>query len=165
MPARGLVAAAGNVAYCVPLTTTQYIRAYYPTREEDDPARRIFLQQMVLEPWPSEYQGSSNTQRGDQASQAGTANNPNTASTDPPSAVHGISSLAELALKPSIDHALETGNMQDIEQLLWLPVKAEAIMSILKAYNPFPGAALPLPAQVLDHLGLRRNVDHADLLP
>ncbi|KAG6915262.1 hypothetical protein DXG01_012423 [Tephrocybe rancida] len=112
-----------------------------------------------MEAWLSEYQGSSNTQRGDQASQVVTASNLNTASTDAPSAGLGISSLAELALKPSIDHALETGNIQDIEQLMWLPGKAEAILSMLKAYNPFPGAALLLLAQVLNYLGLRKHAD------
>ncbi|KAG6919679.1 hypothetical protein DXG01_002622 [Tephrocybe rancida] len=160
-----------NPSYCfsrrvpcrAPLTATQYIRAYYPAGETRDAAHEetilstiaaldgesILTLQMLKEAWPQEYP----SQPGDEAP----TSVHNSSSTATPSS--GISSLSDLALKPSIDHALETSNIQDIERLVWLPGRAEAIMSILKARNPFPDSAVPLLAQALNHLELNRNVD------
>ncbi|KAG6907305.1 hypothetical protein DXG01_009469 [Tephrocybe rancida] len=138
-----------EVPHRVPLTATQYIRTYYPAEEARDAAH----EESILSTIASLDNYSS--QRDDHVRASG--HDSSSTNTETPSP--GIDSLLHLALKPSIDRALEIGNIQGIEQLVWLPGKAKAIMSILKAHNLFPDSTVPLLAQVINHRELSRNVN------
>lgn len=68
-----------------------------------------------------------------------------------------IPSLAELSLKPAIEHSLIFGDTEELEQLVWLPGKAAAMIAHLKSANPFPDSGLSLLAKALG----QDNADHA----
>ncbi|KAG6876549.1 hypothetical protein C0992_012472 [Termitomyces sp. T32_za158] len=166
-----------NPAYCFafpkrsPLTATQYIRGYYPVPtpgEENDnmlpeevvldavvglEGERLVTLRMLAEAWPAEYHKRYKRD----------VEKPN--SKPDPGAVPAASQippLSELALKPTVVHALETGDTKDIEQLMWLPGKAQTMIEILKSYEPLSDLGVSLLAQAIDHLS-PENVDLSSL--
>ncbi|KAG6876863.1 hypothetical protein C0992_011536, partial [Termitomyces sp. T32_za158] len=159
-----------NPAYCfdstegIPLTATQYIRIYYPVPDEEDDneddhmmpeekvlnaivgleGERLVNLRMLAEAWPAEYneqyQADVESQNSEPDQGAVT-----TTSRIPP--------LSELTLKPTVIHALETGDTTDVERLIWLPGKAQTLIEILRSYEPcLPDSSVSLLAQIINHL-------------
>ncbi|KAG5642855.1 hypothetical protein DXG03_002032 [Asterophora parasitica] len=139
----------------VPLSATQYLRAYYPVpdaaqlededkreHEEDLRAliakfdgRRLMTLDMLAEAWPREYNAEGQTA-------------PHIDSGAPPVKPH-IPSLVDLSLRPAVERALSLGETEDIEQLVWMPGKAQAIVDILKALTPFSNSGVSLLSKAL----------------
>ncbi|KAG6890184.1 hypothetical protein C0995_010889 [Termitomyces sp. Mi166 len=160
-----------NPAYCfvflgqmIPLTANDYIRNYYQLPKSGKlkdsgemilsviaalEGERLVTLQMLVEAWPEEYKESLGKQINDQSTE------PELGPIAPDSLVP---LLSDLALKPTVEHALETGDTKDIEQLVWLPGKAEAIIGILKAHEPFPDSGVSLLAQAFKNLN-RGSID------
>ncbi|KAG5649011.1 hypothetical protein DXG03_000360 [Asterophora parasitica] len=91
---------------------------------ELDDARLVTLD-MLAEAWPGEYEAKGETAHID--------------SSAPPAELPSPS-LVDLSLGPAVDRALLLKQTEDTEHLL--PGKAQAIVDILKAHNPFPILAL-----------------------
>ncbi|KAG6875006.1 hypothetical protein C0993_011228, partial [Termitomyces sp. T159_Od127] len=105
---------------------------------------------MLAEAWPAEYSRHSKRRDENLKSELDPGTGP-AASQIPP--------LSDLALKPTIVHALETGDTKDIEQLIWLPGKAQTMIEHLKSYDkPLPESGVSLLAQIINHLS-PENVD------
>ncbi|KAG6882761.1 hypothetical protein C0992_010735, partial [Termitomyces sp. T32_za158] len=137
------------------LTPIQYIKLYYrvPDEEAIDAIvgledERLVTLRMLAEAWPAEYDEQNTSDVESQSSEPELGVVPG--SQIPP--------LSELVLKPTIIHALETGDTTDIEQLVWLPGKAQTILEILKSYELLPDSSVSLLAQVINHLS-PENVD------
>ncbi|KAJ7146263.1 hypothetical protein C8R44DRAFT_10800 [Mycena epipterygia] len=122
----------------VPLSAEQYAAAYsvpaYDTHVKSLRDERLMTLDVLAEAWPSEYTFSTTT--------------PSTVEDATPVSVP---SLADLALKPAIEHGLQTDETEELEGLVWHPGKAKHMLSILQCQNPFPDSGLSLLAKVLQH--------------
>ncbi|KAJ7699973.1 hypothetical protein B0H17DRAFT_271998 [Mycena rosella] len=147
--------AAVNVEGRVPLSAEQYARAYYPvpkgTKKEESGVKeteedvqkkidslrheRMMTLDVLVEAWPREYRPSVQTLVEDPA----------------PASTNSIPSLADLTLKPAVEHGIQTGETDELEALVWMPGKAGLIKSVLRTQNPFPDSGLPLLAKVVEH--------------
>ncbi|KAF7352889.1 hypothetical protein MVEN_01256200 [Mycena venus] len=161
--------AGGAVKDRVPLTAEQYCRAYYPVpkdsekdqegvkeTEEDvqkkiDALRdeRLMKLDVLVEAWPREYKSSVPTEPAEDA----TTDTPGVASNPVPS-------LADLSLKPAIEHGLETGETEGLEDLVWHPGKADLMWPILRNQKPFPDSGMSLLTKVVQHeVGSDKSLD------
>ncbi|KAJ7146261.1 hypothetical protein C8R44DRAFT_599276 [Mycena epipterygia] len=131
----------------VPLSAEQYIKAYYPDPESSEAKSlrvlekiealrdvRLMTLDVLAEAWPNEYESSTTI----------------------PSAVEDTTpasfpNLADLSLKPAVEHGVQTGETEELEGLVWHPGKANHMRSILQGQNPFPDSGLSLLAKVLQH--------------
>ncbi|GLB42883.1 hypothetical protein LshimejAT787_1203320 [Lyophyllum shimeji] len=172
-PAYCFVSATGleseeSVPHRVPLSATDYVRAYYPVPSEvdlkEERARlvedsvqqtiaaldgvKLVELEMLAEAWPQEYRNSLAAQK-DEATKA--VDDSEVPPVPPPVTADpaAIPSLADLSVRPAVEHALELGETEDIEQLIWLPGKAEAIIEALKPRDPFPDSGLDLLSKTL----------------
>ncbi|KAJ7742508.1 hypothetical protein DFH07DRAFT_836669 [Mycena maculata] len=148
--------AGGRVEERVPLSAEQYVRAYYRipsgTEKEDEHVKlteqdvqekidslrheRLMTLDVLAEAWPHEYKKPATTP---------------SAVEDTAPASTAFPNLADLSLKPAVEHAIQVGEIEELERLVWHPGKAKRIKSILQAQNPFPDSALPLLAKVVQH--------------
>ncbi|KAG6846915.1 hypothetical protein H0H93_011150, partial [Arthromyces matolae] len=108
---------------------------------------RLITLEMLAEAWKDEYLVLFLTQEGDTAERSESV------------AFPIIPPLSDLALRPAVDYALKCGDTGELEKLLWLPGKADAIFEILKKYQPFPDNAISLLSQGLNQV----NNGHVDL--
>ncbi|KAJ7146270.1 hypothetical protein C8R44DRAFT_656478 [Mycena epipterygia] len=121
----------------VPLTAEQYAAAY------SVPAHNIHVQSLrderlmtldvLAEAWPTEYTSMTTTSAVEDAAPV------------------FLPSLADLALKPAVEHSLQTGETEELEGLVWHPGKAKHMLSILQCQHLFPDSGLSLLAKVLQH--------------
>ncbi|KAG6819691.1 hypothetical protein H0H93_009603 [Arthromyces matolae] len=114
---------------------------------------RLIGLEVLAEAWPGEYQRRLAMQKKDDDNRDQATGGDDLATSTL------ISRLSDLTLKPAVDHAITSGDTKDIEQLLWLPGKAEATLAVLKQHSPFPDGAITLLAQVLKQL----DSTHVDL--
>lgn len=155
----GLEAAEDGAPGMVPLSASDYLRAYYriPSAKdmknvsvrltEEDVIRtielldgeRLVTLEMLAEAWPSEYEKSLGV-----TSAKPSAGEPGADRVD-------IPSLADLAIKPAVEHSLQVGDTNDIEQLLWMPGKTAQIKNSLRGQNPFPNSGISLLVKVLEY--------------
>ncbi|RDB21908.1 hypothetical protein Hypma_010968 [Hypsizygus marmoreus] len=160
----------------VPLSATDYARAYYPipgAKEMADEKIRLTEEsvsqtiasldgeplvtlEMLADAWADEYRGTLEASKKSESNEGKDVlsvpvidNASNTL----------IPSLADLALTPAINHALEQGQTVDIEDLVWLPGKAEAIFADLRARRPFPAPGMALLSKALKQLSDAHIVD------
>ncbi|KAG6818329.1 hypothetical protein H0H93_005939, partial [Arthromyces matolae] len=80
-------------------------------------------------------------------------------SLEPPSEKKTIPNLSDLVLRPAITHALENDDTEGIEQLLWIPGKAEGVMDVLKTFDVLSESGMNLLAKAINQL----NQDRVDL--
>lgn len=93
---------------------------------------------VLAEAWPSEYKLPKTTPSAPENDAAASTSNP-------------FPSLADLSLKPAVEHGIKTGETEELEGLVWLPGKAKSIKSVLQRQNPFPDSGLSLLAKVVQH--------------
>ncbi|KAJ6629090.1 hypothetical protein B0H10DRAFT_1939986 [Mycena sp. CBHHK59/15] len=62
-----------------------------------------------------------------------------------------VPSLADLALKPAMEHSIQTGDTKEVEELVWLLGKAGLMKSVLCTQNPFPDTGLSLFKKIIQH--------------
>lgn len=108
---------------------------------------------MLAEAWPTEYTS---------AYKASIAGKKVSAMFNPPqNSSRSIPSLADLTVKSAAEHALNSGDVDGIEQLIWLPGKAGLIKDTLRSQDPFPDSAIGLLSKVISH-ELKSNtvIDH-----
>ncbi|KAJ6515985.1 hypothetical protein C8R45DRAFT_1141312 [Mycena sanguinolenta] len=160
----------------VPLSAEQYCRAYYPVpkadskntqamdqegvkeTEEDvqkkiDALRneRLMKLDVLAEAWPQEYKYSGSTEVTEPESSSRVSN------------PGPVPSLVDLSLRPAIEHGIQTGETEELEQLVWHPGKAVLMRTILRNQKPFPDSGLPLLTKVLQHeAGKSLDVDFSD---
>ncbi|KAJ7047474.1 hypothetical protein C8F04DRAFT_9306 [Mycena alexandri] len=145
----------GGVKGWTPLTAERYVRAYYPVPNEKQKEKegiketeeavlktidalsgeRLMTLDMLAEAWPHEYSAVPNPTKDVAASDAFIA----------------VPSLADLSLKPAVEHAIKVGETQELEGLVWMPGKADHIKSVLRSQAPFPDSGVSLLAKVLEH--------------
>ncbi|KAJ7507695.1 hypothetical protein B0H11DRAFT_1848900 [Mycena galericulata] len=145
-----------SVPQRVPLSAEQYARAYYPVpsdkekedegvklNEDDVQAKidslrdeRLMTLDVLAEAWPDEYELPKTT---------------TTSVVEDTGLSNAFPSLADLSLEPALKHAIEIGDTEELEELVWLPGKAGSIKSILQGQNPLPDSALPLLGKVVQH--------------
>ncbi|KAJ7781350.1 hypothetical protein B0H16DRAFT_617226 [Mycena metata] len=138
-----------------PLTAEQYVRAYYPVPNEKQKERegvketeedvqkridalsgeRLMTLDMLAEAWPHEYSAAPNPTKDTAASNSSTA----------------VPSLADLTLRPAVEHAIKVGETEELEGLVWMPGKADHMKSVLRSQVSFPDSGLSLLAKVLEH--------------
>ena len=140
------------VPECVPLSAEQYVRAYYPKCtppveaqsdemekkiEEDVQATIELLKDvklvelaMLAEAWPAEYNLDGKMQ------------NPADTPAKPVSA--DLPSLVELTMPLAVEQAIQTGEVKDIEAMIWIPEKASMIKAFLRQMSPFPDGGIEL---------------------
>ncbi|KAJ6599168.1 hypothetical protein DFH09DRAFT_1389279 [Mycena vulgaris] len=146
-----------NPSYCfvsVPLSAEQYARAYYPVPTDAEKAEngvketeedvqqkieslrdeRIMTLDVLAEAWSTEYKSSTPT-----------------SAKDPAPASEPFPSLADLAVKPAVEHGIQTGETEELEGLVWLPGKARLITSALRSHDPFPDSGMALLVKVIQH--------------
>ena len=157
-------------AYCfafpekTPLSATQYVRNYYPeptsvsetdqTNEIDEAEQK--LEQSVLaalhpfeslpmvtidmlaEAWPGEYMPG-------EPNHSGLSPKPKESS---PS-VHMLPSLVDLTFVPAINRALQTGEADHLDPLIWQPGNPPKIKEILRVHNPLSAADFALLSKVI----------------
>ncbi|KAJ6599201.1 hypothetical protein DFH09DRAFT_28564 [Mycena vulgaris] len=146
--------ASGKVQNRVPLSAEQYARAYYPVPTDAEKAEngvketeedvqqkieslrdeRIMTLDVLAEAWPTEYKSSTST-----------------SAEDPAPSSNPIPSLADLALKPAVEHGIKTDGTEELEGLVWLPGKAKLIKSALQGQDPFPDSGMALLVKVIQH--------------
>ncbi|KAJ7904413.1 hypothetical protein B0H14DRAFT_3421196 [Mycena olivaceomarginata] len=161
----GLEAAVG-VETRVPLSAEQYCRAYYPVptdnklkkegakemeqdvQEKIDALRdeRLMTLDVLAEAWPKEYRYSAPTNPAEDTESSNLASNP-------------IPSLVELSLKPAVEQAVQTGETEGLEDLVWHPGKADLIKSILRDQKPFPDSGVPLLTKVIQQQSDKSSLD------
>ncbi|KAH7924944.1 hypothetical protein BV22DRAFT_1065925 [Leucogyrophana mollusca] len=151
-------------AYCFasvcgpPVSAEEYVSRYYPVpspeeledkrfKEEEDMLLKVIAdldgEKMVdfstlIATWPSDYRKAK-------PNPLSVTENPEVldvaASPDPSTE---LLSLADLSLNSAVLHAIATGETADLEDLLWLPGKADQVRVVLKKETPFPDTALSL---------------------
>ncbi|KAF8211219.1 hypothetical protein K438DRAFT_1663649 [Mycena galopus ATCC 62051] len=152
----------------VPLSAEQYCRAYYPVPEETDKEKkgvqeteedvlkkidalrneRLMALDVLAEAWPQEYECN-----------APADSTENTESDSTLASKPVIPSLADLSLKPAIEHGIQTGETAELEELVWHPGKADLMKPILQAQDPFPDSAMPLLTKIVQHEGEKKSLD------
>ncbi|PIL36658.1 hypothetical protein GSI_00347 [Ganoderma sinense ZZ0214-1] len=63
-----------------------------------------------------------------------------------------VPSLVNITFEAAVKHTLDTEDVIDVEQLIFLPGKISEIMKIIHNLNPFPDSGIPLLARVLSEL-------------
>ena len=126
--------AAGDAAMRVPLSATDYARAYYPVLDAENltddsprPLEKTILRtiasldgvplvtlEMLADAWPAEYTQSQGVVQEGQLKKSSSVDESNMC----------IPSLSALALKPAVEHALHVEGTKEIEELVWMPGKA-----------------------------------------
>ncbi|KAJ7276309.1 hypothetical protein B0H12DRAFT_1005119 [Mycena haematopus] len=142
----------------VPLSAEQYCRAYYPIPEaeqadkegvketEEDVQQkidalrneRVMKLDVLAEAWPEEYESSAPTNLTEDLESLSLASKP-------------VPSLVDLSLKPAIEHGIQTGQTEELEELVWHPGKADLMKPVLREQKPFPESGMPLLTKVIQH--------------
>jgi hypothetical protein len=146
-------------AYCfvldgrIPISAEDYVRNYYPEPDASEMMderirlteesvletisllgeQKVMTWDMLVEAWPAEYESSAQ-----EASQSGKVSSDSTA----PATT--IPTLADLSCGPAVQNALSSGDTTDIENMIWMPGKADVIKRILQERSPFPDTGLNL---------------------
>jgi hypothetical protein len=151
----------GDAEHRVPISATEYVRSYYPVPSGGDsdevegemPEEFILKNiayfdgeplvslEMLADAWPQEYRKSYESSQRKEESDGLDASEE--------SAITVIPSLAELALKPAVEHALRTDETTEVGELLWMPQKAELIKAILQNQCPFPDTGMALLTKIV----------------
>ena len=97
--------------------------------------------EVLADAWPQEYRRTLELNSKKSGSDDGSAG-------EEPANVD-IPSLAELTLKPAVEQALQSDQTSLIDQILWMPQKAEPIKAILREQNPFPDAGVALLTKIV----------------
>ena len=158
-----------NIPVMTPLSATQYLRGYYPkvemddsdsdseseTRQADD--KKIKLEQSVLntllpfesvrmitfdmlaETWPGDY-------KSDEPNPVGLSNDPKESSA---TSIHIPPSLVDITFIPALNYALQTGETDRLDPLMWLPENLAKIKETLRARNPLSENDLALLSKVI----------------
>ncbi|KAF8149500.1 hypothetical protein B0H34DRAFT_189400 [Crassisporium funariophilum] len=154
-----------------PLSASQYVRAYYPKpvnismnkRENAEEASVLATLQpfessslissdMLAEAWPGEYEAKRPTKLAAPSSDLKS-----------PAATVGVPSLADMAFRPALIHALQTGGVAQLEPLLWLPDRFTQIKQIIRTCETLSGDAIPLLIKIVnDERGETKTVDLAN---
>lgn len=179
----GLEASDDAVPTYVPLSAEQYVRAYYPAprinmtekqdveEAEEDAEQRLYAQRseedvkekidalrnepvmslyVLAEAWPAEYKSSDAFPAEDLA---------------PASTPNVFPSLADLSLKPAVEYAIQTDDTTELEELIWMPGKANLIKSALRDQDPFPDSGLSLLTRIVQHdVGSAKTADLSGFL-
>ncbi|KAF8165997.1 hypothetical protein B0H34DRAFT_649747 [Crassisporium funariophilum] len=151
-----------------PLSASQYVRSYYPKPEnismnKDDKAEEasvlatlqpfesssLISSHMLAETWPGEYKAKIST-------------NLAATSSDLLTPV-GVPSLADMAIGPALHHALQTGEIAQLEPFLWHPNKSTQMKQNLRTYDMLSGDAISLLTKIVNNeLGETKTVDLAN---
>ncbi|KAF8154556.1 hypothetical protein B0H34DRAFT_676316 [Crassisporium funariophilum] len=154
-----------------PLSASQYVRSYYPKPEnismdEDDKAEEasvlatlqpfesssLISSHMLAEAWPGEYKAKISTNLAATSSDLLT-----------PRATVGVPSLADMVIGPALHHALQTGEIAQLEPFFWQPNKVTQMKQNLRTYDMLSGDAISLLTKIVNHeLGETKTVDLAN---
>lgn len=162
----------------IPLTATDYIRAYYPVPDPKDQKKdangavepphwteklaqdsiaalegeKVMTLAMLAEAWPSEYEQKLKKLEQERVAEDASVSGAAAPSSNVADSVDSVlvPSLTELTLKPALDHALETGDTQELEKIIWMPGRASAVRSALLSRNEesFSDAGMSLLAEI-----------------
>jgi hypothetical protein len=167
-----------NIPRMVPLSATQYFRAYYPepssptsvsdeTNESNDRDEQRQKQSvlailrpfesvpmitidMLVEAWPGEYSR-------DEPNPSGLSLEPKEPSA---TSVHILPSLVDLTFVPALNHALQTGETDQLDPLMWLPENLSKIKETLRAHNPLSPIGLALLSKIIsDEVKKTKSID------
>lgn len=163
-----------DVPRYIPLTATEYVRDYHPVLPEEyleDPdyrrredsvlktiaaldGERVIDLGMLAEAWPEYQKNWKKAQRKHPTASTSLAASP--------VEYVLIPSLTELTLKPALDHALEIGDTHQLDELVWMPDKGNALRAALldRDDKPFPDTGVSLLIKILGEL----NLDTLDLV-
>ena len=128
----------------VPISAAGYVRSYDPSANEADEfivalnEYPLVTLEVLTDAWPQEYQRSlklNPTKSGSHANE------------EPANTV--IPSLVELTLKSAVEEALRTDQTTAIEELVWMPQKAELIKAVLQEQNPFLDSGVALLTKIV----------------
>lgn len=129
-----------------PLSAAQYLRAYFPSpaglvniEAEIRPvlpiirSYKILDRQALFEAWQAEYGSEIFRLSIDIAG---------------PSPQH-IASLADMAIAPAMEHAVQTDDFSGIAEALIMPGRAKVVRHLLKSMQAIPNSAIPVVLQLL----------------
>lgn len=74
---------------------------------------------------------------------------------DPPDERTRIPSLVDLTLRDALKQGIDSDNLDQLETLPWLAERVDVLAEVLHEYSPFPDAAVPLLAKLIQ--GWKRN--------
>ncbi|KAK7440622.1 hypothetical protein VKT23_016970 [Stygiomarasmius scandens] len=97
----------------------------------------------LAEVWPDEYLAFINPGPTSENVDAKTQNQATQGQTIP--------SLADLAIAPALDHALATDDIEQLEEMIWMPGKADLMKKVLVTKSPLPDNAMSLLVKILTH--------------
>ncbi|KAF8800188.1 hypothetical protein BYT27DRAFT_7342549 [Phlegmacium glaucopus] len=146
-----------NLPTMTPLSATQYLRAYYPEHTSvmhgNENQREQFVLatlrpfeslpmitiDMLAEAWPGEY-------RPDEPNISGLSPKPKESSA---TSVHMLPSLVDMTFVPALIRALETGETDRLDPLMWLPGNESKVKEILRVRNPMSAIDFGLLSKVI----------------
>lgn len=108
---------------------------------------RLINLSMLVEAWPTEYTAAYEEFIAEKTE----FTTPAPPAIDDSTHWQVIPSLADLTVKPAVEHALNLGDVDDIKQLIWLPGKAKLIKDTLRSQKPLPESAIGLLGEVISH--------------
>ena len=153
-----------SIPVMTPLSATQYLRCYYPevrkddseTSQADDPvvvvdddeesehlvlntlrpfeSVRMITIDMLTEAWPGEYSNQPNSAR---------------SSIAPKDIIHMPPSLVDLTFVPALNYALQTGETDRLDPVMYLPGNLSKIKETLRTHNPLSAIDLALLSKVI----------------
>lgn len=150
------------------MTANEYVRAYYPVpdakvlekaevREEENDVlekiatldgEKLVTLKMLSEAWPVEYAQQWNWEQARRSEELDAAS---LAPVADPIESPMVPPLTELALKIALEHALETRDTQELEELVWMLGKSDALKSALLSRDnkSFPDTGIALLIKLL----------------
>ncbi|KAK7440618.1 hypothetical protein VKT23_016966 [Stygiomarasmius scandens] len=103
---------------------------------------RLLTAQALAEAWPKDSYGTSLEDDGGRADSGALG-----ASGE--GQVQTVPSLTELTLAPVLELALDTNDTEELEEMVWMPGKADLMKKVLMKKNPLPGSGMSLLAKIL----------------